>query len=220
MKKVITLACFISAGAFVGCSETDKRVENAEDVREIASADTAVMYRDLQGVTEADGAEIISVDDSFWSNVDYNAPVVTDSRVQDRDVEVRSNPGYTVYTMDDRVLFDVDKATLRSGAEDKLRSIAESIKEVSPRGPIRIVGHTDSTASAAYNEKLAADRANTVKDWLQNNTDIVASRMTIEAAGQERPRATNETAEGRQKNRRVAVIVATRTDAGQNTQQQ
>ncbi|WP_299706525.1 OmpA family protein [uncultured Pontibacter sp.] len=218
MRKIITLACFVSASAFTACSETDKRVENAEDVQEMASADTAVMYGDMPGVTEADGAEIISVDDSFWSNVDYDAPVVTDQNVQDRDVEVRSNPGYTVYTMDDRVLFDVDKATLRAGAEDKLRSIAESINDLSSRGPIRIIGHTDSTASAAYNEKLAEDRANAVKNWLEKNTDIAASRMTIEAAGQSRPRATNETEEGRQKNRRVAVVVATRTDAGQGMQ--
>lgn len=202
----------------MACSETDKRVENAEDVQEIASADTAVMYGDLQGIVEADGAEIISVDESFWSGVDYNAPVVTDRRIQDGDVEVRSNPGYTIYTMDEKVLFDLDKATLRSGAEDKLRSIAESINDMSARGPIRIVGHTDSIASASYNKQLAADRANTVKDWLQNNTDIDASRMSIEAVGQARPIASNETAEGRQKNRRVAIMVATRTDNEQNMQ--
>ncbi|SIQ69421.1 OmpA family protein [Pontibacter lucknowensis] len=220
MRKVITFACLIAAASFAACSETDKRVDTAEDVQEIASADTAVMYGDLPGVVEADGAEIISVDESFWSSVDYNAPVVTDRRVQDRDVEVRSNPGYTIYTMEDKVLFDLDKATLRDGAEDKLRSIAESINDMSTRGPIRIVGHTDSTASASYNKQLAEDRANAVKDWLQNNTDINVSRMSIEAVGQQRPIATNETPEGRQKNRRVAIMVATRTDNGQNMQRQ
>jgi outer membrane protein OmpA-like peptidoglycan-associated protein len=218
MKKIITMACFVSAGAFIGCSETDKRVESAEDVQQIASADTAVMYGDMPGIVQADGAEIIRVDESFWEGVDYSAPVVTDRRVQDPDVEVRSSPGYTMYTMEDRVLFDLDKAALRAGADEKLRSIAESINELSTRGPIRIVGHTDSTASAAYNKQLSADRANAVKDWLQNNTDIDESRMTIEAAGQEKPIASNETEEGRQKNRRVVVMVATRTDDGQGMQ--
>lgn len=201
----------------MACSETDKRVDSAEDVQEMASADTAVMYGDMPGIIEADGAEIISVDESFWSGVDYNAPVVTQA-TQDSDVEIRSNPGYTIYTMEDRVLFDLDKATLRDGADDKLRGIAESINELNARGPIRIVGHTDSTASASYNKKLAEDRANAVKDWLQNNTDIAASRMTIEAAGQERPVASNATEEGRQKNRRVVLMVATRTDNGQDMQ--
>jgi outer membrane protein OmpA-like peptidoglycan-associated protein len=218
MRKIITMACLVSAGTFVGCSETDKRVESAEDVQRIASADTAVMYGDMPGIIEADGAEIIRVDDSFWAGVDYNAPIVTDRRVQDRDVEVRSSPGYTIYTMEDRVLFDLDKAVLREGADEKLRSIAESINELSVRGPIRIVGHTDSTANAAYNKKLSEDRANAVRDWLQNNTDIEDNRMTIEAAGQERPVASNETEEGRQKNRRVVVMVATRTDNGQGRQ--
>ncbi len=209
MKKTITLFCFLSAGFLSACSETDQRIENAEDVQEMASADTAVMYRDMPGITEADGAEIIRVDDSFWSAVDYNAPIVKDQKVQD--VEVRSNPGYTIYNIEDRVLFDVDKATLRPGAEDKLRSIAESINELSSRGPLRIIGHTDSTASASYNKKLSEDRAIAVRDWLKNNTDIAESRMSIEAAGQERPIASNDTKEGRQKNRRVVVVVATRT---------
>lgn len=218
MKKLLTAVLIVSVGALGACGETDRSIDNAEDVQEMASADTAVMYRDMPGVVEADGAEIISVDDRFWSSVDYNAPVITDRPALDSDVEVRGNAGYTIYSMEDRILFDVDKAALRSGAESKLRSIAESINEASPRGPIRIIGHTDSTASASYNKQLAEDRANTVKDWLQNNANIDASRMTIEAAGQARPIASNETAEGRQKNRRVAIIVATRMEDGQQAQ--
>jgi outer membrane protein OmpA-like peptidoglycan-associated protein len=210
MKRTITAAFILCAGAFAACSETDKKVENAEDVQAMASADTAVMYGDMPGVVEADGAEIITVDDSFWSGIDFNAPTRTVQTITDRDVEVRGNTGYTIYSMDEKILFDVDKATLRAGAEEKLRSIAASIKEESSRGPIRIYGHTDSTASASYNKKLAEERANTVKNWLEKNTDIDAARMSIEAVGQARPIASNETAKGRQMNRRVVIVAATR----------
>ena len=203
----------IGVGTFGACSETDKKVDSVEDVQEIASADTAVMYGDLPGVVEADGAEIIRVEDSFWANVDFDAPTIRDEKITDEDVEVRGNTGYAIYSMDEKILFDVDKAALRTGAEDKLRSIAASINDLNNRGPIRIYGHTDSTASAAYNKKLAEDRANAVKDWLQRNTDIEASRMSIEAVGQARPVSSNETAEGRQQNRSVVIVAATRTAA-------
>mgnify|MGYP005752279425 CR=1 len=205
----------IGAGTIGACSETDKKVDSTEDVQEMATADTAVMYGDFPGVIEADGAEIIRVEDSFWANVDFDAPTIRDEKVTDKDVEVRGNTGYAIYSMDEKILFDVDKAVLRSGAEDKLRSIAESINDLNSRGPIRIYGHTDSTASAAYNKKLAEERANAVKNWMQSNTDIDASRMTIEAVGQARPVASNETAEGRQQNRRVVIVAATRTEAAQ-----
>ena len=207
----------ISVGALLSCSESNKKVENAEDVQEMASADTAVMYGDMPGVVDADGAEIIRVDEDFWSGIDFNAPVVADKRITIRDVEVRSNPGYTIYSMDEKILFDVDKATLRPGAEKNLRSIAASIQEASSRGPIRIYGHTDSTASASYNKKLAEERANAVKNWLQQNAEIDSARMSVEAVGQAKPIASNKTPEGRQQNRRVVIVVATRMD---NDQQQ
>ena len=193
--KITTL--LLAAGLMVSCSETNQEVEDVSDVREIASDDTAVMYQEI--------------DEAFWADVDFDSPAIDDPRLAESGVEVRGRSnGYNIYAMDERILFDLDKAQLREGADEKLRSIAESINEVSNQGPIRIFGFTDSIASEAYNEQLAAERANTVKDWLQNNTDIDASRLSIQAVGEGQPRATNETARGRQLNRRVAVVVATR----------
>ncbi|MBD1397352.1 OmpA family protein [Pontibacter sp. JH31] len=211
MKKIMIVVSLTGFAALSACSETDKRVDSAEDIQEMASADTAVMYGDLPGVTQADGAEIIRVEESFWDNVDYNAPTMRDEKVKDEDVEVRGTTGYTIYSMDEKILFDVDKATLRAGSENRLRSIAESINSLSTRGPIRIYGHTDSTASAAYNKQLAEERANAVKNWLQSNTAIDGSRMSVVAVGQARPVASNETPEGRQRNRRVVIVAATST---------
>jgi len=212
MKANIT-TLVLAAGLMVGCSETNKEVNDAGDVRDIAAADTAVMYEDVgqEGRLEADGVEINTLGEGFWANVDFDAPVIDNPQLRDSGVEMRGGTsGYNIYSMDERVLFDVDKAQLRQGAEDKLQSIVNSIREVSNQGPIRIFGYTDSTASKAYNKQLAADRADTVKAWLQNNGGIDASRLSIQAVGEANPRATNETARGRQLNRRVAVVVATR----------
>ncbi|RDV13072.1 OmpA family protein [Pontibacter diazotrophicus] len=218
--RIMTL--LLAAGLLASCSETNQEVEDTGDVQELASEDTAVMYEDMAARERltADGLEVKDMGEGFWTGVDVNAPVVENPRITDTDVETRRGQGYDLYTMDERVLFDLDKAQLREGAEDKLRSVAESINEVSPSGPIRIYGHTDSLASASYNEQLAAERANTVRDWFANNTDIDPARMTTHAVGEEQPRATNETARGRQLNRRVAIAVATGDEAQATPAQQ
>ncbi|WP_460919246.1 OmpA family protein [Pontibacter brevis] len=218
--RIMTL--LLAAGLMVGCSETNKEVEDTGDVRELASEDTAVMYQDMAARERltADGLEVKDMGESFWTGIDVNAPVVSNPRITGNDIETRRGQGYDLYLMDERVLFDLDKAELRPGAEDKLRSIAESINEASPSGPVRIFGHTDSLASASYNQQLAQERANTVKNWLQNNTDIDAARLTTHAVGEAQPRATNETAAGRQKNRRVAIAVATGEEAQATPRQQ
>lgn len=194
---------------FSACSETNRKVEDQQDVKELASADTAVMYGDEKNDIEADGVEIKEVGEGFWANVDFDAPTFEDVNLTGSDVEARRGQGYNLYTIDERVLFDLDKATLRSGAEDKLNSVAKSIKELGGQGQIRVFGYTDAQGDKQYNKQLAEERANTVKDWLQKNAEIDASRISIQPVGEANPRATNETPEGRQKNRRVAIAVAT-----------
>jgi len=74
-----------------------------------------------------------------------------------------------------------------------------------------VVGHTDSTGSAALNERLSLRRADAVKQYLVSK-GIEPNRIYTEGKGARQPVADNKTAEGRQKNRRVDVeVVATKT---------
>lgn len=207
MKK-LTIHTLIASAALFGfsaCNNPESGVER--DSLSDATADTAVMYGDEKGRVNADGVEVKTIDEGFWSNIDRNAPVKNDKRLTGSGVEARGTAEYTIYSMDENILFDVDKAELRAGAEEKLRSVAASIKDIEQSGQIRIFGHTDSTASKSYNKQLAEDRAKTVKKWLEDNGDIEASRIDTKAVGQADPVATNATAEGRQKNRRVEIVV-------------
>lgn len=205
MKKLFTLTMVATIGLLSACNNPDGGVER--DSLEDATADTAVMYNDERSRVTADGVEIKRMDDNAWSNIDRNAPVRNDQRLTGTGVEARGTDEYTIYSADENILFDVDKATLRDGAEDKLRSISESINDMDSQGEIRIFGHTDSTASAAYNKQLAEQRATTVRDWLQQNGNIDGARLSTEAVGQADPVASNQTAQGRQQNRRVEIVV-------------
>ncbi|GAB3203002.1 outer membrane protein OmpA-like peptidoglycan-associated protein [Pontibacter aydingkolensis] len=206
--KTNTVLLLMGVGAIVACNDPKGDVEN--DTLADATADTAVMYEDERGRMEADGAEIIDVGEDFWAGINWDAPVVDDPDLKGSNVEMRQEKEYNIYTMDDRLLFDTDKAQIRAEGEEKLRQIVNELKDLPQNGQIRIFGHADARASNEYNKELSAERANAVKDWLQNKGGIAANRLSIEAMGETAPRATNETARGRQLNRRVAIVAVTR----------
>ena len=103
------------------------------------------------------------------------------------------------------VLFDFDKSDVRPDAAHKLAEVAEVIRAYGDRS-VRIEGHTDSISSDAYNQKLSEARAASVRDWFVAE-DVASSRLSAVGHGESRPVADNETAEGRQRNRRVEIVI-------------
>ncbi len=107
-------------------------------------------------------------------------------------------------TLDD-VAFGSGRSTLRPEAEASLGSLIEFVGR-DPTSLIRIEGHTDSTGSANANQVLSQKRAESVRDALVAS-GVDASRITATGLGSEHPVASDATAEGRAKNRRVEVIL-------------
>ncbi|WP_373058091.1 OmpA family protein [Zunongwangia sp. H14] len=101
------------------------------------------------------------------------------------------------------VLFDLNKATIRTESEEALNSIADIMMEY-PNTVFHIEGHTDSTGSDEYNLQLSKERAASVKDYLTSH-GIPENRLTSQGYGETQPIATNSTAAGRQENRRVEI---------------
>ncbi|MFL1022878.1 OmpA family protein [Vibrio parahaemolyticus] len=104
--------------------------------------------------------------------------------------------------------FGFDSAELTYNAD--LESIAEQLSQYS-EGKIQVVGHTDSTGSEAYNQRLSERRAQAVADYLKR-MGIAESRLTVTGQGESRPVVSNDTAEGRAQNRRVEVVFETTTE--------
>jgi outer membrane protein OmpA-like peptidoglycan-associated protein len=103
------------------------------------------------------------------------------------------------------ILFDVNKATLKPGAEANVRRIAAILQQY-PDKQISVEGHTDATGSDAYNQKLSEDRAASVRAALVAG-GVSPSVITSRGFGKTQPVATNDTPAGRQQNRRVEVVV-------------
>ena len=110
-----------------------------------------------------------------------------------------------VLTLGD-VLFDFDKATLKSGGERAVEKLAQFMEEY-PNRNVMIEGFTDTVGPANYNEKLSRQRANSVRQALLNK-GISSSRIQIRGYGEKYPVASNNTEAGRQQNRRVEVIIS------------
>lgn len=104
------------------------------------------------------------------------------------------------------ILFDFDSANIRADADRALNDVAQVIKAYAAR-PVRVEGHTDSIATDDYNQSLSERRATSVVNWLTAH-GVEKNRLASAGFGEKKPVATNDTAAGRQLNRRVEVVIA------------
>ena len=109
-------------------------------------------------------------------------------------------------TLDSGILFDVDKYDLRPEAEEVLKNLAIVLKEADIK-VFEVDGHTDSDAGDKHNQVLSENRANAVKNFLTSQG--ITAEITIKGYGKTRPVASNDTPEGKQKNRRVEILIPT-----------
>lgn len=104
------------------------------------------------------------------------------------------------------VLFDTGKYTLRGIAREKLAKVA-GIVSGHPGLSLSVEGHTDNVGSDGYNQTLSENRGSAVRDFLVEQ-GMPATSLTAKGLGEAQPVATNDTAKGRQQNRRVEIVIS------------
>jgi len=138
------------------------------------------------------------------------AKELLEQRLGSSDVSIGYDERGLVTRMLDRVLFDSGKATLRRSAYPVLDRVAQVLNEI-PDQPVGVEGHTDNVpikvSGWADNDALSLARAQAVVDYLVAKRGFDAGRITAIGYGESRPIASNDTADGRQKNRRVELII-------------
>ena len=103
------------------------------------------------------------------------------------------------------VSFDFDSAQIRSGARPTYQKIADVLKDYE-KTVIHVVGHTDSTGAADYNQGLSERRAASVASVLRN-AGVLPERIVTEGRGESEPLADNSTKAGQAQNRRVDIVI-------------
>ena len=104
------------------------------------------------------------------------------------------------------ILFDFNSASLRSESRQTLRDLAQTMSRYSDINYIEVEGHTDSIGSDDYNLDLSRRRATSVRDFLVTQ-GIQGANIVARGFGESQPKTTNDTAEGRQLNRRVEINI-------------
>lgn len=192
MKKLIFSG--LTMLLLISCTQSEKEKIDTE------SEETMYLKEDEDVATS-------TREQTNWGDVDVTSPIVSYEEIQSEEIEVRGTRDYSVYTVDETVLFDFDKASIRESGEDKLDEVITSVKRRHPDGEIAVRGYTDAVGTPEYNKELAEKRAEAVASFLQDDAEIDDDQVTVIAKGEQDPVASNETAEGRQKNRRVEILV-------------
>ncbi len=119
-------------------------------------------------------------------------------------VETRETARGLILNLPD-ILFDFDKATLRPEARERISRVC-GVLSVARGYDLSVEGHTDSIGPDAYNQTLSEKRAASVQDYF-NSCELPDVNVSAKGFGESKPIASNDTNEGRQKNRRVEIVI-------------
>ncbi len=176
------------ARAAAAASETDRLKRENETQRAANKADLD------RAATEKAQAETEKVELRAQLLKQFNAVLQT-----------RDTARGLIVNMSD-VLFDTGKYSLRPLAREKLAKVA-GIVSGHPGLKLEVEGYTDSVGGAAYNQRLSEERGGAVRDYLTQQ-GMAASSVTSRGFGENQPVASNDTAKGRQQNRRVELVIS------------
>lgn len=167
----------------------------------------------FSGITDKDGKFSILIPEgdtysieykTFSDTVEYNKFEAPSEKGKfTYDLDIKYDPPKTVTL--ENVFFETGKSVLRAESDNALNDLAEIMK-LKPGLVIEISGHTDNVGTPESNLQLSLDRANAVKSYLVQH-GVAAARVTTKGYGDTQPSATNETEEGRKKNRRTEVKI-------------
>ena len=185
-----------------------------------ATQDTAVVARTGKTVGDVATSAANSVDsaaskvgDAVSNTFDMTKAKLADVKLPEVNlsgVTVRGNEDYQVYGLEEKVLFDTDKAVVKPSAAEALKQISASINKRYAGKDVRILGFADARGDKSYNRELSQQRAEAVKNYLITTDKMAADHLSTEAFGESAPVASNATPAGRQENRRVEIAVRVR----------
>jgi outer membrane protein OmpA-like peptidoglycan-associated protein/opacity protein-like surface antigen len=157
---------------------------------------------------DAQGCPLDSDGDGVFDYMDRCPNTPRGTEVDRQGCPIPEEPEVISYTFQD-VFFEFDSAVITDAGEAELRQIGSTLITIM-NPDIEVHGHTDATGPETYNMGLSQRRAEAVRDWLlENFSQLNSNQFTVRQFGEEQPIDTNDTRDGRAKNRRVEIKVIT-----------
>lgn len=212
MRKHILLGVSAVIVLATGCAsmdDTQRRTATGAGIGALAGAVIGSATGGSAGTGAVVGAGVGALGTYIWSQ---------NMERQKRDME-RATQGTGIgvtQTADNQLMlnipsdisFAVGRSDIQSNFAPVLDQFAEGLRN-NPNSDVRIVGHTDSTGNDAINNPLSMDRAASTRNYLTTR-GVDGRRIAIEGLGERHPIATNDSADGRARNRRVEIFVGER----------
>lgn len=127
------------------------------------------------------------------------------AEINDSRIRIINEGNQLRVVMPEGLLFAVDSAAVMPSIQNDLYAVADNLNRY-PNSRVEIIGHTDNTGSAAYNQDLSQRRAMAVSAVLRN-AGVSGGRLVAYGRGEDVPVASNLTPEGRAQNRRVEILI-------------
>ena len=214
--KTAFLAAAVAASLLLGaCSTTSPDVIRPGDAQRLSTVQDAVVLHVRPVVVEGQQSGVGGVSGAVIGGIAGGAVGYTmDKQIKELkeqtagsgvDVTETDNGQAILVNLPEGVTFDVGSYSLKPEFRATLDKVADSLKQY-PDSLIDVYGHTDSTGSDAYNQTLSENRARTVANYLSMQ-GVSPARIRSQGYGETMPVASNDTPEGRARNRRVEIKI-------------
>ncbi len=204
---ILAAAAALTLGACtdpaVQTSNPNQRTQEGALVGGLVGAHTGAAVDDGRGAVIG-GIVGAGVGAAIGYNLDQQAAELQRDFADNR-IQIINNGDELIVRMPQDILFDVDSAAVKPALQSDLRVLAQSLQKY-PGSTVQVVGHTDNTGTAAYNQDLSVRRAGAVSGILIG-AGVDPARVLSFGRGEDQPIATNLTPEGRAQNRRVDITI-------------
>ena len=210
-KYLITgvAAVVILATGCAEMSDTQRRTATGAGVGALAGAVLSSATGGRAGTGAVVGAGVGALGTYIWSQNMERQKREMEQATQGTGIAVtQTQDNQLKLDIPSDISFAVGRSDIQSNFAPVLDRFAEGLRN-NPNTDVRIIGHTDNTGSDAVNNPLSLDRAASTRNYLTGR-GIDGRRIAIEGMGERQPIATNDTAQGRSRNRRVEIYVGER----------
>ena len=210
-KYLITgvAAVVILATGCAEMSDTQRRTATGAGVGALAGAVLSSATGGRAGTGAVVGAGVGALGTYIWSQNMERQKREMEQATQGTGIAVtQTQDNQLKLDIPSDISFAVGRSDIQSNFAPVLDRFAEGLRN-NPNTDVRIIGHTDNTGSDAVNNPLSLERAASTRNYLTGR-GVDGRRIAIEGMGERQPIATNDTADGRSRNRRVEIYVGER----------